>query len=86
MVVAVIGGPIASGKSSLSRAAATRLEETGKTKAAVIDLDVIYEMLDPQGRSGRPKSDERTLVSSATNCRSTRSLLPSRSRGVVAGE
>jgi shikimate kinase len=59
MVVAVIGGPIASGKSSLSRATATRLEETGKTKAAVIDLDVIYEMLDPRGRSGRPKSDER---------------------------
>jgi shikimate kinase len=59
MLVTVISGPIASGKSSLSRAAATRLEETGETKAAVIDLDVVYEMLDPQGRSGRPKSDER---------------------------
>ena len=59
MFVAVIGGPIASGKSSLSRAAATRLEETGETNAAVIDLDVVYEMLDPRGQSGRPKSDER---------------------------
>jgi predicted kinase len=59
MLVAVISGPIASGKSSLSRAVATRLEEIGETEAAVIDLDVIYEMLDPRGRPGRPKSDER---------------------------
>ena len=58
MVVAVVSGPIASGKSSLSRATAIRLEETGKTPAAVIDLDVVYEMLDPRGRSGRPKNDE----------------------------
>ena len=59
MLVVVIGGPIASGKSSLSRAVATRLEENGETEAAVIDLDVVYEMLDPRARSGRPKSDER---------------------------
>jgi hypothetical protein len=43
----------------LSRAAATRLEETGETSAAVIDLDIVYEMLDPRAQSGRPKSDER---------------------------
>lgn len=59
MLVVVISGPIASGKSSLSRAAAIRLEEPGETSAAVIDLDVVYEMLDPRGQSGRPKSDER---------------------------
>jgi shikimate kinase len=59
MLVAVIGGPIASGKSSLSRAAATRLGEIGETEAAVIDLDAVYEMLDPRAGPGRPKSDER---------------------------
>jgi hypothetical protein len=59
VIVAVISGPIASGKSSLSRAAAARLQEVGETGAAVIDLDVVYEMLDPQGRPGRPKNDER---------------------------
>jgi shikimate kinase len=58
MLVVLIGGPIASGKSSLSRAVAVRLEEIGATAVAVLDLDVVYEMLDPRGRSGRPKSDE----------------------------
>jgi shikimate kinase len=59
MFVAVIGGPIASGKSSLSRATGARLEEVGGIEVGVIDLDLIYEMLDPRGRSGRAKSDER---------------------------
>jgi hypothetical protein len=59
MLVAVISGPIASGKSSLSRETAARLEEMGGAGAAVIDLDVVYEMLDPRGRPGRPKCDER---------------------------
>jgi shikimate kinase len=44
--VVVIGGPIASGKSTLSRAVAVRLE------GAVVDLDLVYELLDPHG----PKS------------------------------
>ena len=54
--VVVIGGPIASGKSTLARALAIRLEETYGVAAAVVDLDVVYEMLDP---AGRPKSDAR---------------------------
>ena len=59
MLVVVIAGPIASGKSSLSRAAAARLEELDVAEVGVVDLDLIYEMLDPQAGSGRPKSDER---------------------------
>jgi shikimate kinase len=59
MLVVVIAGPIASGKSSLSRATAARLEELAVAEVGVVDLDLIYEMLDPLGRSGRPKSDER---------------------------
>ena len=54
--VVVIGGPIASGKSTLARALALRLEETHGVAVAVVDLDVVYEMLDP---AGRPKSDAR---------------------------
>lgn len=56
MCVVVISGPIASGKSALSRAVAARLEEECGTSASVIDLDIVYEMLDVRGR---PKGDER---------------------------
>ena len=59
VLVVVIGGPIASGKSSLGRATAARLEELDGARVGVIDLDLIYEMLDPQGGSGRAKNDER---------------------------
>ena len=59
MLIAVIGGPIASGKSSLGRVTAARLQDVRGAEVAVIDLDLIYEMLDPRARSGRPKSDER---------------------------
>ena len=48
MIVVVVGGPIASGKSAVARELASRLEE----RASVIDLDLVYEMLD----SG-PKDD-----------------------------
>jgi len=58
MLVVVIAGPIASGKSSLGRATAARLEELDGTEVAVIDLDLIYEMLDPRSGSGRAKNDE----------------------------
>lgn len=54
--VVVIGGPIASGKSSLARVLAIRLEETYGVAFAVVDLDLVYEMLDP---AGRPKVDAR---------------------------
>ncbi len=54
MIVVVITGPIASGKSTLARAVAVELADRG-TDSAVIELDLIYEMLDP---SRRPKTDE----------------------------
>ena len=54
MLVVVVSGPVASGKSTLSRAVAARLGETAGAAGAVIDLDLVYEMLDPQGR---PKDD-----------------------------
>jgi shikimate kinase len=54
MLVVVISGPIASGKSTLSRSVATRLRETEAVEGTVVDLDLVYEMLDPQRR---PKND-----------------------------
>lgn len=54
MLVVVITGPIASGKSTLGRAVAVELAGRG-FDSAVIDLDLVYEMLDP---SPRPKTDE----------------------------
>jgi chloramphenicol 3-O-phosphotransferase len=45
-MLVVVSGPIASGKSSLARAVACEFGERG-LKAAAVDLDLIYEMLDP---------------------------------------
>jgi hypothetical protein len=59
VLVIVIGGPIASGKSALSRAVAHRFEEMLAVRGAVIDLDLVYEMLDAQRR---PKDDPATWV------------------------
>lgn len=56
VLVVLISGPIASGKSALGRAVATRMDEMAGAPCAVIDLDLVYEMLDP-GR--RPKSDRQ---------------------------
>jgi chloramphenicol 3-O-phosphotransferase len=55
VLVVLISGPIASGKSALGRAVAGRLDEAAGSCCAVIDLDLVYEMLDPRQR---PKSDE----------------------------
>lgn len=49
----LIGGPIAGGKSTLARAIA-RLLEAGGRRAAAIDLDLVYEMIDP---AGAPQDD-----------------------------
>ena len=57
MFVVVITGPIASGKSTLGRAVAVELADR-RADSAVVDLDLVYEMLDPRGRSGVAKSDE----------------------------
>jgi shikimate kinase len=54
-MVIVICGPIASGKSTVARAVA-RLFESQGTQAAVIDLDLIYEMLE-QGSAPGKQSD-----------------------------
>ena len=54
MIVVVISGPIASGKSTLGRAVAVELAGRG-SDSAVVDLDLVYEMLDP---SRGPKPDE----------------------------
>jgi shikimate kinase len=51
----VICGPIASGKSTLARAVARELEQAG-TPSAAVDLDLLYAMLDHQGRAW---ADER---------------------------
>jgi len=52
----VISGPIASGKSTVSRALGRRLQQEGAT-VAVIDLDLVYEMLTT---SDGPKDDPET--------------------------
>lgn len=46
VVLVVVTGQIASGKSTVARAVARELQRNG-TNAAVVDLDVIYEILDP---------------------------------------
>lgn len=48
----LINGPIASGKSTLANALGRRLREDGNT-AGIIDLDLLFDMLDH-----RPKSDD----------------------------
>jgi predicted kinase len=52
-MLVVVSGPIASGKSTLARAVAREFEARG-FRAAAVDLDLVYEMLDPHGA---PKSD-----------------------------
>jgi adenylylsulfate kinase-like enzyme len=55
VLVVLISGPIASGKSALSRAVAAELEDAVGAPSSVVDLDLVYEMLDV--RHG-PKGDE----------------------------
>ena len=57
VLVVVISGPIASGKSALSRAVAAQLEEAEEVATAVIDLDLVYEMHD--ARKTTPTSGQR---------------------------
>jgi shikimate kinase len=54
-VVVVISGPIASGKSTVARELARELE-LGQTRVAVIDLDVVHDVVSLNG----PTSDEAT--------------------------
>jgi cytidylate kinase len=48
VTVIAISGPIAAGKSATARALAQEVERRGKT-AVVIDLDLVYEMLEHDG-------------------------------------
>jgi adenylylsulfate kinase-like enzyme len=55
----VVCGPIASGKTTVSQAAARLLAERG-IESGVVDVDVVYEMLDERGCSaGVPRVWER---------------------------
>ena len=56
VVLLVVTGPIASGKSTLARAVAREFVVRG-AKAAAVDLDLVYEMLDP---AHGPKADAAT--------------------------
>jgi chloramphenicol 3-O-phosphotransferase len=47
-VLIVITGPVASGKSSVAGSLALEFERRGSTVAA-IDMDIVYEMLEPKG-------------------------------------
>jgi shikimate kinase len=79
--VVVISGPIASGKSTLGRAVAARLQETEGLEGAVIDLDLVYEMLDPQGR---PKADPVTWSAARRVAGRLTTALLAEGRSVVA--
>lgn len=81
--VVVITGPIASGKSTLGRAVAVELANRG-TDSAVVDLDLVYEMLDARGRSGLAKSDERIWSESRRVAGRLGSSLLAEGRSVVA--
>lgn len=54
MLVVVMTGPIASGKSTLGRAVAVELADRG-SESAVVELDLVYEMLDP-GRGSKTEA------------------------------
>jgi shikimate kinase len=77
-LVVLISGPIASGKSALSRAVAAQLEEASGASVAVIDLDLVYEMLD-RG----PKADERVWAQARRIAGRLGSVLLGEGRSVV---
>jgi len=60
----VISGPIGSGKSTVASALARECKRRGAT-AAVIDLDVVYEMLEPDAA---PKNDDETWKRARAAC------------------
>jgi hypothetical protein len=49
-LLVLVGGPIASGKSTVSRAVAQRLRQIGRPAAAV-DVDLVYEFFEVRGHS-----------------------------------
>ena len=81
MLVVVICEPIAAGKSTLSRSLAARLEAEQGISASVVDLDLVYEMLD--ARPG-PKDDERVWSDARRIAGRLAGLLLHESRSVIA--
>jgi len=80
VLVILICGPIASGKSALGRAVAALLDETAGSSCAVIDLDLVYEMLDPRGR---PKGDRQLWAEARRVAGGTAGVLLREGRSVV---
>lgn len=80
VLVVLISGPIASGKSALGRAVAGRLDEKEGSCCAVIDLDLVYEMLDPRRR---PKSDQQLWAEARRVAGGMAAVLLRESRSVV---
>jgi adenylylsulfate kinase-like enzyme len=81
MLVVVISGPIASGKSALSRVVAAQLEEAHGVVSSVIDLDLVYEMLDVRRR---PKDDDRLWADARRIAARLVSVLLREGRSVIA--
>ncbi len=81
VLVVVIGGPIASGKSALGREVAARLEERLEIGASVIDLDLMYEMLDARRL---PKEDVELWAQARRVAGRLAKVLLSENRAVVA--
>jgi chloramphenicol 3-O-phosphotransferase len=82
-MLVVVSGPIASGKSSLARAVACEFGKRGQ-KAAAVDLDLIYEMLDP---ARAPKTDlARWTQARRISARVATALLAENVAVVVEGE
>jgi shikimate kinase len=79
--VVVICGPIASGKSELSLAVAARLESACGVPSSAIDLDSVYEMLDPQRG---PKDDQSLWANARRVAGGLASVLLREGRVVVA--
>jgi thymidylate kinase len=65
-----ITGPIASGKSTLARAVARELRRRGQS-AAVVDLDLVYEML-----ADDPKNDAEVWSRAQSVARAVAAVLP----------
>ena len=83
MIVVVITGPIASGKSTLGRAVAVELASR-ELDSAVIDLDLVYEMLDPG--LGPKIDDDRWKDARRLSGKIATGLSGRRSAVVVEGE
>jgi len=60
-LLVVISGPVASGKSSAAHTLATGFRANGRS-AAVIDLDLLYQMIDDGQPMDNPSSWPQSVV------------------------